>query len=125
MKTKNLLNLVGRKSYEQTRKSRHSLESIVSRFSLVSLICLCMLTVGIGNVWGAEMDANVPEQTSFSLSAYLAEHWLSATIIGVLVLAVIVIIPITIKKTSNRNKIKISGNSGHVIDAGKITINNK
>ena len=24
----------------------------VSRFSLASLICLCMLTVGVGNVWG-------------------------------------------------------------------------
>ena len=89
------------------------------------LILLVLLMSAHVYVWGAEMDANVPEQTSFSLSAYLAEHWLSATIIGVLVLAVIVIIPITIKKTSNRNKIKIYGNSGHVIDAGKITINNQ
>lgn len=57
MKNKNLLNLVGReKSYEQTRKSRNSLDSIVTRFSLVSLICLCMLTLGVGNVWGAEKE---------------------------------------------------------------------
>ena len=26
--------------------------AVVSRFSLASLICLCMLTVGVGNVWG-------------------------------------------------------------------------
>ena len=38
-------------SHEVTcRKGRHAIESIVSRFSLVSLICLCMLTVGSGNV---------------------------------------------------------------------------
>ena len=55
MTTKNLFNLVGReKSYEQTRKSRHALESVVSRLSLGSLICILMLTLGIGNAWGAE-----------------------------------------------------------------------
>lgn len=35
------------------RKGRHAIESIVSRFSLASLICLCMLTIGVGKVWGA------------------------------------------------------------------------
>lgn len=54
MTTKNLFNLVGwEKSYEQTRKSRHGLDSVVSRFSLGSLICILMLTIGIGNAWGA------------------------------------------------------------------------
>ena len=52
MKNKNLLNLVGRKSYEQTRRERFGLKSIVSRFSLVSLICVLMLTLGVGNAWG-------------------------------------------------------------------------
>lgn len=54
MKTKNLLNLVGREeSCEQTRRERFGLKSVVSRFSLVSLICVLMLTVGVGNAWGA------------------------------------------------------------------------
>lgn len=33
---------------------RYSLGSHLSRFSLASLICLCMLTVGVGNVWGTD-----------------------------------------------------------------------
>jgi len=32
----------------------HQSDSIVSRFSLVSLICLCMLTVGVGQMWGGD-----------------------------------------------------------------------
>lgn len=32
---------------------RYGLDSILSRFSLASLICLCMLTVGVGSVYGA------------------------------------------------------------------------
>ena len=32
--------------------TQERLGSVVSRFSLASLICLCMLTVGVGNVWG-------------------------------------------------------------------------
>ena len=47
-----LLNRSGMSPDVTSRKSRHALESIVSRFSLVSLICLCMLTIGIGNAWG-------------------------------------------------------------------------
>ena len=58
-------NFVGKASCESTEmyrvKSRIpscylrlSLGSNLSRFSLASLICLCMLTVGVGNVWGAE-----------------------------------------------------------------------
>lgn len=54
MKTKNLLNLVGREeSYEQTRREQFGLKSVVSRFSLASLICVLMLTIGVGTVWGA------------------------------------------------------------------------
>ena len=30
----------------------HLSYAAVSRFSLASLICLCMLTVGVGNAWG-------------------------------------------------------------------------
>ena len=54
MKKLNLLNLVGRKSYEQTRKGRYSLDSILSRLCLVSLICVLMLTIGFGNAWAIE-----------------------------------------------------------------------
>ena len=34
-------------------RSRFSLDSILSRLCLASLICLCMLTLGGGNAWGA------------------------------------------------------------------------
>ena len=47
-----LTNLFGQRSEKTTRQSGHTLESIVSRFSLISLICACMLTLGIGNAWG-------------------------------------------------------------------------
>ena len=40
--------------YLTLTRFRLSLGSHLSRFSLASLICLCMLTVGVGNVWGAE-----------------------------------------------------------------------
>lgn len=38
--------------------TRERLGSVVSRFSLASLICLCMLTVGVGNAWGVDISAN-------------------------------------------------------------------
>ena len=50
-----LTNLFGQRSEKTTRQSGHTLESIVSRFSLVSLICTCMLTLGVGNVLGASV----------------------------------------------------------------------
>ena len=53
MTNKFLLNLLGFNPDVTNRKSRHAIESIVSRLCLASLICLCMLTVGVGNVWGA------------------------------------------------------------------------
>ena len=42
--------------YLTLTRFRLSLGSNLSRFSLASLICLCMLTVGVGEVWGAEGD---------------------------------------------------------------------
>ena len=65
---KNLITYLSKKSLSlgngsgMTRKgfeigsvySRLSLGSNLSRISLASLICLCMLTIGVGNVWGAE-----------------------------------------------------------------------
>ena len=57
-------NFVGKASCESTVRYRewsripscclrYSLDSHLSRFSLASLICLCMLTVGVGQMWGA------------------------------------------------------------------------
>ena len=46
---------------------RYSLDPNLSRFSLASLICLCMLTVGVGNVWGT--DATYTFNTSAGLTA--------------------------------------------------------
>ena len=48
-----LTNLFGHGSEMTTRQSGHTPDSIVSRFSLASLICACMLTLGVGNAWGA------------------------------------------------------------------------
>ena len=53
MKTKFLLNRSGMSPEVTCRKGRHSLDPILSRLCLASLICLCMLTVGVGNAWGA------------------------------------------------------------------------
>lgn len=50
MKNLFLLNRSGMSPEVTCRNGRHAIESIVSRFSLASLICLCMLTVGVGNV---------------------------------------------------------------------------
>ena len=61
-----LLNLVGReKSYKQARRSRGSLDSIVSRFCLASLICTLLLTVGVGN---ARADSQSFDKDDFSSS---------------------------------------------------------
>ena len=63
---KNLINYLSKKSLSLgngsrlvrdrfeigSAKSRKSIGSNLSRFCLASLICLCMLTVGVGNVWG-------------------------------------------------------------------------
>ncbi len=58
MTNKFLLNLLGFNPDVTNRKSRHAIESIVSRFSLASLICLCMLTVGVGQMWGAVLTGD-------------------------------------------------------------------
>lgn len=52
--------------------TRERLGSVVSRFSLASLICLCMLTIGSGNVWGTTytitFKANSGDGTSITSS---------------------------------------------------------
>lgn len=53
MKANLLPNCLGLNPYLTVTRFRLSLGSNLSRFSLASLICLCMLTVGVGNVWGA------------------------------------------------------------------------
>jgi len=45
--------------YKTLTRFRLSLGSNLSRFSLASLICLCMLTVGVGKVWGEEGDTHI------------------------------------------------------------------
>ena len=55
MTNKFLLNRSGMSPEVTCRKDRHAIEPIVSRFSLASLICLCMLTIGVGQMWGAEV----------------------------------------------------------------------
>ena len=53
MKNLILLNRSGMSPDVMSRKGRYSLDPILSRLCLASLICLCMLTIGSGNVWGA------------------------------------------------------------------------
>ena len=50
----------------KTQIMNFSLGSNLSRISLASLICLCMLTIGVGNAWGA--DATVQLQSNLGLS---------------------------------------------------------
>ena len=61
MTNKFLLNLLGFNPDVTNRKSRHAIESIVSRLCLAILICLCMLTVGVGNAWGATEELTMSE----------------------------------------------------------------
>ena len=56
MKNLFLLNRSGMSPEVTCRNGRHAIESIVSRLCLASLICLCMLTVGVGNAWGDVTD---------------------------------------------------------------------
>lgn len=50
-------------------------DSGMTRFSLASLICLCMLTVGVGNVWGADYTCTFTKLTSGSeISSYTNSH---------------------------------------------------
>ncbi len=52
MKNLILLNRSGMGPDGMSRKGRYSLDPILSRFSLVSLFCVLMLTVSVGNAWG-------------------------------------------------------------------------
>ncbi len=64
MKNLFLLNRSGMSPDVTSRKGRHSLDSILSRFCLVSLICLCMLTIGSGNVWGANVTLTLSDNST-------------------------------------------------------------
>ena len=64
MTNKFLLNRSGMSPEVTCRKGRHAIESIVSRFSLASLICLCMLTVGSGNAWGASVTLTLSDNST-------------------------------------------------------------
>ena len=70
-------NFVGKESNESTVRYRvksripsflfrYSLDSHLSRFSLASLICLCMLTVGVGNVWGTTATFSITGKSGSS-----------------------------------------------------------
>lgn len=60
---KNLINYLSKKSLSlgngsgKTRKWFGN-DSGMTRFSLASLICLCMLTIGVGNAWGADLTTS-------------------------------------------------------------------
>lgn len=54
MKNLILLNRSGMGPDGTSRKGRYSLDPILSRLCLASLICLCMLTLSVGNAWGVE-----------------------------------------------------------------------
>lgn len=48
--------------------TRERLGSVVSRFSLASLICLCMLTLGVGNAWGTTYNFSSIPTTGWTTS---------------------------------------------------------
>lgn len=52
--------------YLTLTRFRLSLGSNLSRISLASLICLCMLTVGVGNVWGESASATFRSDGKYS-----------------------------------------------------------
>ena len=58
--------------YLTLTRFRFSLGSNLSRFSLASLICLCMLTVGVGNAWGADPVAT---ETATDGESYVVAAW--------------------------------------------------
>ena len=73
-------NFVGKASCERTMRYgvrsripsflfRYSLDPNLSRFSLASLICLCMLTVGVGNVWGTTSTLTLSSSNKFGTSS--------------------------------------------------------
>ncbi len=54
-----LLNLLGKGPKETSTQGGQRLGSIVSRLCVVSLICACMLTLGVGNAWGVDVTWNI------------------------------------------------------------------
>lgn len=68
MKNLFLLNRSGMSPDVTSRKGRHSLDPILSRLCLASLICLCMLTIGSGNAWGATATYSVTSTSAVSAS---------------------------------------------------------
>lgn len=68
---KNLITYLSKKSLSlgngsgMTRK-RLGIDSGMTRFSLVSLICLCMLTLGSGDVWGTDVSFTIPKISSYT-----------------------------------------------------------
>ena len=72
-----LTNLFGQRSEKTTRQSGHTLDSIVSRFSLVSLICACLLTLCVGNAWGDDLTWDLAA-ASYSSSSTTEVVWSNA-----------------------------------------------
>ncbi len=71
---KNLITYLSKKSLSlgngsgMTRK-RLGIDSGMTRFSLTSLICLCMLTIGSGNAWGGSPQEITPATSGWSTTA--------------------------------------------------------
>lgn len=66
MKNLFFLNRLGFNPDLTTRQSRVDSVSIASRLCLASLICLCMLTIGSGNVWGADITINASDVSGWN-----------------------------------------------------------
>lgn len=115
MKNLFLLNRLGFNPDLTSSEGRHSLDPILSRFSLVSLICLCMLTIGVGNVWGATSTITLTQSNLELTGLYSSEA--TATVGGV-----------TFTHTDlmkNSDDIQVRANSGVLYNStampGKIT----
>lgn len=76
---KNLITYLSKKSLSlgngsgMTRKWLGN-DAGMTRFSLVSLICLCMLTIGVGNAWGVNYSWNLATN-SYSSSSTSSVTW--------------------------------------------------
>ncbi len=105
---KNLINYLSKKSLSlgngsgMTRK-RLVNDSGMTRFSLASLICLCMLTIGSGNVWGAT-DTEAVLNSSLPV-------WSKVVIIIIVAIVGGVSIHFSVRSVHKRNKSVIKINT--------------
>ena len=101
--------------------SRLSLGSNFSRFSLASLICLCMLTVGVGNAWGDDPTITLNTSSLGTGSDYASGAEQNATV-GTVDFKYVYLMTGT---GGNAGKIQAQGSNGEIWNStvvpGKIT----